>query len=38
MYQGLTNPLAQVSLASVILVFILASYVIFSFTEVSILR
>jgi betaine lipid synthase len=38
MYQGLTNPLAQVSLASVILVFILASYVIFSFTEVSLLR
>ena len=37
MYQGLTNPLAQVSLASVILVFILASYVIFSFTEVSLL-
>jgi betaine lipid synthase len=38
LYQTLTNPLAQVSLASVILVFILASYVIFSFTEFSLLR
>lgn len=37
-YQTLTNPLAQVSLASVILVFIIASYVVFSFTEVSLLR
>jgi betaine lipid synthase len=38
LYQTLTNPLAQVSLASVVLVFILASYVIFSFTEFSLLR
>ena len=38
LYQTFANPLAQVSLASVLLVFILASYVIFSFTEVSVLR
>ncbi|KAL1589371.1 hypothetical protein WHR41_02174 [Cladosporium halotolerans] len=37
-YHALTEPLAQVSLASVILVLIIASYVIFSFTEVSLLR
>lgn len=38
LYHTFTNPLAQVSLASVILFFIIASYIIFSFTEVSLLR
>ncbi|KAM0721080.1 hypothetical protein Q7P37_003366 [Cladosporium fusiforme] len=38
LYHTFTDPLAQVSLASVLLVFIVASYVVFSFTEVSLLR
>nr|OQO26246.1 hypothetical protein B0A51_07252 [Rachicladosporium sp. CCFEE 5018] len=38
LYQTLAKPLTQVSLASVLLVLILASYFILSFTELSLLR